>query len=199
MLLFKQQVKIILLSAHVFTACDSNKMQDSKNKIESTSTEKSNKVDLTDEEQIHRATDWYFQILKLEQTDSKNTLCKETTWNTTENKKSFQQKSKKCSFSNDFQLITCDLDGWEWEEKIMYYMKNNTVFYVLEEVTTLAGKALYKIYYDEKGKVIRILESSRNEFSDITTKNEVVKEEKKKKKILSIINQNLSESLKHLN
>lgn len=115
------------------------------------------------EARVATIREMFAQVTKLENTLGTKTCISGRGINR-ENGSSFTQSAKQCGYPNGYSVISASLEGWEWGATPKFYFKNNTLFFVYINYSSVVGTAEYRIYFNESGNIIRILEK----FDDIT-------------------------------
>ena len=98
----------------------------------------------------------------------------------------FTNTAKECRLTNGNMYQQVNLNGWEWTETTTFYYKNDQCFFVFLEGASSGGSYEYRVYYDRKGKVIRVLLKQGFDSNEIESSIEVT-DKKRKQDILSSI------------
>lgn len=60
-------------------------------------------------------------------------------------------------------MITGKFSDWEWDETISFYYKDGDVYFVFIVDNSVAGIRELRVYFDKRGRLIRLLEKSNIE------------------------------------
>ena len=128
---------------------------------------------LTDDDRIKQIKEWYSQIQEKARTEGMAANCSNAKWQTTEQEETFDQKAKRCSFTDNFEIVQSEFEGWEWAESCTHYFKKGKVFFVLYESNSIANTTTYRGYYNEQGVIFKIIEDVDDFINDKKSKNEI--------------------------
>lgn len=103
----------------------------------------------------------------------------------------FEQSAKSCELAKGYKVISADLKGYEWGRKWFFYYKDTKLFFVFNTGGAEACYSEYRIYYDNNGGVIKLLEKSNNCDGAEATKNTELKNDKDKKTVLTMVDDDL--------
>ena len=146
--------------------------------------EETKEIKQTIEDRIIEIKEFYSKILK---TTNKYKNCKSSKKIISDEKGEYENAVKICRLKDNFSYKQGKLKGWEWQENANFYYKNNKCFFVYINGSTSGSAYSYRVYYDRKGNVIRIL-LAENDFDDDNVGSNVeVHDTKKKQEILSSI------------
>jgi hypothetical protein len=139
----------------------------------------------------------YSEIVELQKnTDQKQCKTgKKTTYESLESSTTgfpFEQTAEKCTLKNNYSIIKGNFKGYEWGNDIFFYYKNNNLFFVYSEGGAESCYSEYRIYYDIKGNVIKILEKSNDCSGETPVKNTDITEPEEQKRILLRVNEDLA-------
>lgn len=128
----------------------------------------------------------YTKIQKADKSTQKCTLKKSTTMDGLDKDMQFpfENSAEECTLSDGLKYRTLELNGYEFSEECRFYYADNTVFFVLLEGGAEACAFVYRIYYDKKGKVIRVLSAENGCTGDAVGESLEVTDPAKRKEIL---------------
>lgn len=128
---------------------------------------------LSDDERIKQIKAWYNQIQEKAKTEGMVANCSNAKWQTTDQVETFDQKAKRCSFTDNFEIVQSEFEGWEWGEKCTHYFKKGKIFFVLYEGNSIANTTTYRGYYNEQGVIFKIIEDVDDFINDKKSRNEI--------------------------
>jgi hypothetical protein len=99
----------------------------------------------------------------------------------------FENTAKECQLADDFMYQQVNLSGREWGETATFYYKEDQCFFVYLIGDAEACGYDYRVYYDGKGEVIRVLLAENDCDGDYVGSSVEVTDEKRKQEILSSI------------
>lgn len=115
-------------------------------------------------ERIAEIKQWYS---KIQSSPNQNKDCKnqsKTTLNYDIIEEGFPitNKAKSCQLEDGLQYEQVELNGYEWGETTSFYYKDGKRFFAFTKGGAEGCGYEYRVYYNEKGEIIRML-SARNE------------------------------------
>jgi len=110
----------------------------------------------------------------------------------------FKHSCKVCTYSGGYKIYTGDFNGYEWFSKSIFYFKDDRLFFVFSEGGAESCAWEYRIYYDQKGNVIKILEKSNDCTGEVPDKSQEIKDPTEKKRILDEANNDFNAILEML-
>lgn len=72
----------------------------------------------------------------------------------------YPQRVKRCDLSSGLSVINGTFREWELEETISFFQEGGDVYFVFVVIKDVRGTTELRIYYDLKGRLIRLLEKS---------------------------------------
>jgi hypothetical protein len=145
----------------------------------------------------------YAEIIQLSNTNSSK-QCKtgkmiEYDYTNNSERYPFEQTATFCQVSKEYATYHAKFLGHEWNMDIAFYLKDKKVFFVLMTSGSEASSNEYRIYYDVKENVIKILNTS-NEGDDAmpteSMKSKEIKDKVEKKRIIDDLNTSFKKVLK---
>ncbi len=104
----------------------------------------------------------------------------------------FDQIAESCKLENNYKTISASFNGYEWNCNMSYYLKNDTVFFVLMSTGAEGCISEYRIYFDSVGEIIQLLEKSNECDGNSPLTNKEIKDAKQIENIKTIIMHNRS-------
>lgn len=148
------------------------------------SMQETKEINQTIEDRIIEIKGFYSKILNA---SNKDKNCKSSKRIISDEKGEYENVVKTCRLKDNLSYKQGKLKGWEWQENANFYYKNNKCFFVYIKGSTSGSAYSYRVYYDRKGKVIRILLAENDFDNDNVGSNVKVNDEKKRQEILSSI------------
>ncbi len=145
---------------------------------------------------------WYAEIIQLNNA-SKSKQCKtgkmiEYSMANDSKKYPFEQTAEFCQISKEYSTYHAKFQGHEWSGDMAIYLKNDTFFFVLMNYDEETNINEYRIYYDVKGNIIKILNATNEGADGATLKTVEIKDKAKIKFRTDDINSNFKKVLKML-
>ncbi len=146
---------------------------------------------------------WYAEIIQLNNT-SKSKQCKkgkmiEYSMANDSKKYPFEQTAEFCQISKEYSTYHAKFQGHEWSCETAFYLKDNTFFFVLMPCGAEGSADEYRIYYDDKGKIIKILNNTNEESGSENLKSVEITDKTEIKRITDDVNTDFKKVLKILN
>ena len=110
----------------------------------------------------------------------------------------FKHSCKECSYSGGYKIYTGDFNGYEWYNKAFYYFKDGKLFFIFSEGAAESCAWEYRIYYDQNGNTIKILEKSNDCTGEEPDKSTEISDPLEKKRILDEANNDFNAILEML-
>ncbi|MFM9052191.1 MAG: hypothetical protein ACKOKF_07735 [Bacteroidota bacterium] len=146
----------------------------------------------TDADRIQRIKTWYEQAVKAEKNpvNQFNGSAVET-----DRGENFVQKVNRALLESGFEILTAEFSGWEWDETVKFYFKDDELFFVYISGAEVSSRYQYRIYYSSDGNVIRLLhkEGADGEMSE---NKEVTG--KQRAEVINMVDQDLAKARKIL-
>jgi hypothetical protein len=72
----------------------------------------------------------------------------------------YPQKYRRCDLPEGLSVITGTFSDWEWDESISFFQEEGDVYFVFIVSNDVSGTTELRVYFDLKGRLIRLLEKS---------------------------------------
>lgn len=145
----------------------------------------------------------YAEAIQLENSGD-STACKTGTktiyqgFDESSEKMPFKHSCNLCDYPGGYKIYTGDFNGYEWYNKTSYYYKDEKLFFIFSEGAAESCAWEYRIYYDQKGNAIKILEKSNDCTGEVPDKSQEIKDPTEKKRILDEANNDFNAILEML-
>lgn len=80
----------------------------------------------------------------------------------------YPQKIKRCDLPEGLSVITGEFSDWEWSETISFYQEGGAVYFVFIVSHDDSGTTELRVYFDLKGRLIRLLEKTNHETGKLS-------------------------------
>jgi hypothetical protein len=108
----------------------------------------------------------------------------------------FEQTAELCHISKDYITYDAKFCGYEWGSNVIYYLKNNKIFFVFISSGGEACINEYRVYYDLNENIIKILKKSNDCDGNSPLNSSEIKEKTEIKNIYDDIHSNFNKVLK---
>lgn len=111
----------------------------------------------------------------------------------------FDQTVEYCELTKDYSVYKASFSGEDWHCLMSYYLKDNKLFFVQMPCGIGSDSTEHKIYYDDKGEIIKIIKNTYEAPQFDTIKTIEITDRLEINKIKNKINDDLEKMLKILN
>lgn len=190
---------LILSISTIMISCNDKKQNEAitSNKTDSIKVDKvQEKALLSPEERISEIKTWYEEAQKSLSSTSKVCKNNEEKWMANldkDNTMEFTNKAQECTLPNGIKVYTGEFNGYEWQQKFIYYFKNDKLFFVYYESAAESCYDENRIYYDENQKPIQFLFKTNDCDGNDATDNKKIEDEKQQNDLIKIVDKHIVE------
>ena len=83
----------------------------------------------------------------------------------------YTQRANRCYYPNGYSKLSLNFEGWEWGADGEYYYKDGRLFFVYVVRHSVCGTRTYRIYYNNAGDIIRVLQQLKDCTDEVQGKN----------------------------
>lgn len=107
----------------------------------------------------------------------------------------YTQNANRCSYPNGYGKVSLNFEEWEWDLDAEYYYKNGKIFFIYMVESTVCGTRTYRMYYNQAGTLIRVLENIEDCTDEPQGKNNEMFNESAIRMVSSNANKHLRKAL----
>lgn len=83
----------------------------------------------------------------------------------------YTQRANRCYYPNGYSKLSLNFEGWEWRTDGEYYYKDGRLFFVYLVRNSACGTRTYRLYYNNAGRIIRVLQQFNDCSEEVQGKN----------------------------
>lgn len=157
---------------------------------------------VTPEQRISDIKNWYNEAQNNMKSADKNCKKAEEKWVHKIDKElsiDFVNRVSICNLPSGIKVYSGEFNGYEYQEKISFYFKNDKLFFVYYESAAESCYDENRVYYDEDKTPIQFLFKTNDCDGNYAGNNKKLEDPKQQKDVLKIVDQHFEEIQKILN